>query len=61
MGLLEFLGESDPTDHGSKSDGARWMAYLSQLDLGTPARAPRVPAKTKKPAGRPPVKHKASS
>lgn len=60
IGLLEFLGESDPTDHASKSDGARWMVYLSQLNLATPA-PPRAPAKTKTPAARPPVKHKASS
>lgn len=60
LGLLEFLGQSDPTGAGGKSDGGSWMVYLSELNLGATAPARRASAKDKPPAGRAPAKHKAS-
>ena len=59
--LLEFLGQSDPTAHGGTSDGARWMLYLSRLNLGRapPRHVPTQP-KPKSPAGGAAAKRKAS-
>ncbi len=57
--LLEFLGESDPAGHGGRSEGSKWMVYLSQLNLGNAKPVAPAPAKAQTSVARPPAKHKA--
>lgn len=55
LNLLEFLGSSDPAGPADRSQGGRWMRFLSQLNLG-PAK-PSAPAKTPPPGGSAPTPH----
>jgi len=49
-GLLEFLGNADPSTDSKQPDDGSWLAYLSQIDIGKVAKAsqaPQVPAQPK--------------
>lgn len=54
-GLLEFLGNGDPSSEATQSDDASWLAYLTQTNIGKVAKtsqAPQAPAQPK-PASAP--------
>ena len=42
--LLEFLGAHAPMSRAHKSDGSRWLEYLSRLNLGKAAHGAKAPA-----------------
>ena len=44
VGLLQYLGSSDPTGQAERSAGGTWLGYLSQLQF-------EPPPKSKPPAG----------
>lgn len=55
LGLLEFLGNGDPSTDSTQSDDASWLAYLTQTNIGKVAKtsqAPQAPAQPK-PASAP--------
>ena len=45
VGLLQFLGSSDPTARAERSAGGTWLGYLSQLKL-QPLPKSKTPAST---------------
>lgn len=55
VGLLEFLGNGDPSTDATQPDDGSWVAYLSQVNIGKVAKtsqAPQAPAQPK-PASSP--------
>jgi hypothetical protein len=50
LGLLEFLGDGDPSTDATQADDASWLAYLTQTNIGKVAKAsqaPQAPAQPK--------------
>lgn len=60
LGLLEFLGNGDPSTDSTEPDDAGWLAYLTQINIGkaanaTPAtRTPAQPKPASSPGGEKP-------
>jgi len=43
VGLLEFLGNGDPSTDATQPDDGSWVAYLSQVNIGKVAKASQAP------------------